>query len=346
MSRVIRFALAIEPDMWYNSNHQMKDETKTYKAPGRYYRKGMTIIELFELFPSDEIAEKWFVETRWADGIRCAHCDGDRITVRGNHPTMPYRCRECRKYFSVKTNAVMHSSKVGYQKWAITIYMFATSLKGVSSMKLAREIGVTQKTAWHMLHRLREAFEEGELPEFGGIVEADEMNYGGSVTNMRHADRKKFREKHGAARGVAGKTPIAGVKSRETGKVSASVVSNADKSTLQAFVVERTSEGATIHTDDARAYVGIPRQHESVNHGIGEYVRDEVTTNGIESFWATMRRGLMGTYHRMSIKHLDRYVTEFAGRHNIRSMDTIGQMQSIAKGMESKRLRRDDLFAD
>ena len=152
-------------------------------APGKHYRNGITLAQLFQMFPDDAVAERWFVETRWPDGLRCAHCDGENVGERGNHPRMPYHCRDCRKFFSVKINSVMHSSKVGYQKWAIAIYLMTTSLKGVSSMKLHRDIGVTQKTAWYMAHRIREAWEGDDDEVFAGPVEVDEAYIGGKEAN-------------------------------------------------------------------------------------------------------------------------------------------------------------------
>ena len=133
------------------------------KAPGKHYRDGITLVELFQMFHDDETAEKWFVECRWADGIHCAYCESKNIKENAKHPTMPFRCNECKKQFSVKTNSMMHASKIGYQKWAIAIYLMTTNLKGASSMKLHRDLGITQKSAWHMAHRIRKAW--GEISE-------------------------------------------------------------------------------------------------------------------------------------------------------------------------------------
>ncbi|MYE27213.1 MAG: transposase [Chloroflexi bacterium] len=119
-------------------------------APGQHYRKGITIMELLQMFPDDKTAEEWFVKQRWTSGIRCAYCDSDNVNDSAKHPTMPYRCRACGKHFSVKSNSVMHSSKLSYQKWAIAIYLMSTNIKGISSMKLHRELGIRQATAWHL----------------------------------------------------------------------------------------------------------------------------------------------------------------------------------------------------
>ena len=152
-------------------------------APGKAFRKGISLLELMQMFPDDETAERWFVEARWPDGIRCAHCDSERVGRKGNHPTQPYHCSDCRSFFSVKTNSVMHASKVGYQKWAMAIYLLTTNLKGVSSMKLHRDIGVTQRTAWYMAHRIREGWDDTDMESFEGPVEADETYIGGKESN-------------------------------------------------------------------------------------------------------------------------------------------------------------------
>ena len=290
------------------------------------------------MFPDDQTAEQWFVETRWPDGIRCAHCDSDNIKDNAKHPTMPYRCNDCKKQFSVKTNSVMHSSKVGYRSWAVAFYLVTTSLKGVSSMKLHRDLGVTQKTAWHMLNRIRESYSESNSM-FGGEVEVDEAYFGGKEGN-KHA-----KDKLNAGRGTVGKTAVVGMKSRDTNKVQAQVVSRTDSKTLQDFVTSNTTPDTIVYTDEARAYSGLPREHLAVQHGVGKYVREQAHTNGMESFWSMLKRGYTGTFHHVSPKHLHRYVGEFEGRHNDRPADTIDQMAAMVRSAAGKRLPYHELIA-
>ena len=315
----------------------------SHEAPGKHFRKGMSLIEIMRMFPDDKTAEEWFVTTRWPIGPACPHCGSINVQEGAAHKTMPYRCREreCRKRFSVRTGTVMEASNLGFQTWAVAVYLCLTSLKGVSSMKLHRELDITQKSAWHLAHRIQKALESGSWGLFTGPVEVDETYMGGKRANMPKCKRESLQ-----GGGAVGKTAIVGAKDRAKNLVSAKVVQDTKKPTLHGFVSDNTAPGATVYTDDALVYETLPFRHEVVRHSVGEYVKGLARTNGMESFWSMLKRAYAGTYHKMSPKHLERYLNEFITRHNIRPMNTIDQMRAIVLGMDCKRLRYRDLIAD
>ena len=312
------------------------------KAPGKSHRVGISMMELTEMFPDEASAVRWFEAIHWPDGRHCGHCGSVETSEVPNAKPMPYWCKGCRSYFSVRTGTTIENSRLPLRKWAFATYLYVTNLKGVSSMRLHRELKVTQKTAWFMLHRLREAWGESGLEQFVGPVEADETYMGGKRMNMPKAKRRKMK-----GRGAVGKTAVVGTKDRATNRVSARTTESTDASALSGFVAERTQPGAKVFTDESKAYspLGADFNHEVVNHSADEYVRGNVHTQGIESFWAMLKRGHKGVYHQMSPKHLDRYVAEFAGRHNVRDDDTIDQMTNLVAAMTGKKLMYKDLVA-
>ncbi len=225
-------------------------------APGKAHREGITLMQLADMFPDEKAAREWFESQIWPEGRHCPRC-GSKRTHEASHAKSPYRCTDCRSYFSVKTGTALEGSKVPLRKWVFAIYLEVTSLKGVSSMKLHRDLGVTQKTAWFMLHRLREAWAEDKAEPFDGPVEVDETYMGGLERNKHARDKLRL------GRGGIGKTIVAGVRDRATKRVAAEVVPDTTRLTLGSFVSAHAMPDAMVYTDESASYSGLPRR-ESV----------------------------------------------------------------------------------
>ncbi len=304
-------------------------------APGKAHRAGVSLVQLMDMFPDEAAAREWFETARWGDQRACPRCGGENTKPVPSGKPMPYHCGGCRQYFSVKTGTVMQSSNLPLRKWVIGIYLMSTSLKGVSSMKLHRDLGITQKTAWMMAQKIREGWLRGSSGPMDGTVEVDETYIGGKRKNMPKAKRTKLE-----GRGAVGKEAVIGAKQRG-GEVRAAHIGDTTRETVRSFVEGAAAHGSTLYSDEDAAVIGIPDllngySHAAVNHSAGEYVRGDVHTNGAESFWSMLKRGYQGTYHHWSPKHLQRYVTEFAGRHNVRDLDTLMQMAAVARGMDGR----------
>ena len=294
----------------------------------------MNILEFVRVFPDDAAAEKFLVAARWPQGVECPRCNQNQV-IDYQHKTMPYWCRKCRKAFSVRTNTTMQSSRIGYQKWLLAMFLASTRKKGISSKQLAADIGITQKSAWYLLHRIRESFIEPDLV-MSGTVEMDETYIGGS-DYARHFDKKGKPKKL-----------VIGAKNRETNKVKTEALSKLHPTAKIAneWINKHTSQETTLFTDDGGHYRSVDRPHFSVNHSRRQYVNGDVTTNGIESHWALVKRGWHGTYHWYSEKHLQRYLDEFAGRFNLRDQDVLKRLAIMANRMVGRHLPYKRLVGD
>ncbi len=307
--------------------------------------KTISVPQLYRRFPDDAACREWFEQVLWNSQPVCPHCGSvDEIRPPSDSKPNHYWCKSCRKHFTVTTGTCLHSSPLPLQHWIYAIYSILTGRKGISAMQLSKELGVQYRTAWHMLHRVREASKSGDF-KLANVVEVDETYVGGKERNKHETKKRK------AGRGTAGKTPIIGARERG-GKVAAEPVSATDARTFINFVEAHTEQGATVYTDDAGAYTALPTilnqyQHESVKHSAGEYVRGEIHTNGIESVWSVFKRSVIGTWHHVSNKHLGRYVNEAAFRLNEGNceVDTIDRMAALAKGIRGRKLSYKALIA-
>ena len=303
----------------------------------------ISIPQLFRLFPTEQACIDWLEAARWNGKPVCPHCGGhENITQPASKPNT-YWHKDCRKHFTVKTGTVMHSSKTDTRNWMLAIYYYMTGRKGISAMQLSKELGVQYRTAWHMGHRIREACKEGGDFMLNQVVEMDATYIGGKESNKHESKKLK------AGRGTVGKQAVMGMRERQ-GKVKALPVASESQKTVKQVVKAHVKPGSTVYTDDHGSYnvIGfMPFSHEAVKHSAKEYVNGMAHTNGIESVWALLKRSINGTWHHVSIKHLQRYINEATFRLNEGNceVDTIDRIRAVVAGMGGKRAPYRELIA-
>ena len=289
----------------------------------------LSIMEVLSLFATEADAAQWFEDVRWNGNPVCTHCGNMENLSRPKTRPDAYWCPACHQRFTVRMGTVMESSRISLQKWAVAMYYTLTARKGISSLQLSKELKVTQKTAWFLLQRIREACELEQF-KLENIVEVDETYIGGKAKN-KHQDKKPKN-----LRGTEGKQAVFGMRQRN-GKTIAKPVPGTDRKTLIPEIERLVESGSVICTDDSGTYRELNPEkyyHDSVNHSAGEYVKGFVHTNGMESVWAILKRALTGTYHHVSFKHLHRYVNETTFRLNDGNceVDTVDRMRALCQG--------------
>ncbi len=324
-----------------------------------------SLVEAVRFFASDENCHEFLTSMRWGDSVRCGHCDSPKVgklTVSyfvsrskvpaGEKPRLlarrVWRCKDCGKQFSVKTGTLFEESPLGLEKWLPALWMICNAKNGISSCELARSLGVTQKSAWHMGHRIRMAMHHGSFMA-AGEVESDETFIGGLAGNLSKKKRQQ-RLEDGIKTGKYPKTIVHGALERTSearpSRVLLSVLPNTRKGPIQAAVRSRIAPGSKVFTDALNSYRGFPAEydHEFIDHAI-TYARGKVHTNGMENFWSLLKRTLGGTYVHVSPAHLFRYLDEQATRFNEREGDDSARFLAAVKRVSGRRLTWDALTA-
>jgi transposase-like protein len=302
--------------------------------------KPQTLMEAIKHYADADNALSEVADSRWAKGVTCQHCGADKPMFLKTRRI--WKCSKCRKQFSIKTKSVFEDSPIPLDKWLTATWMIANCKNGISSYEIMRSTGVTQKTAWFMLHRIRLAMQDQTTGgKLSGEVEVDETFIGGKARNM-HGE-VKARKIQG--RGPEGKAIVAAVLERG-GKVRAKVVDKRRKTQLQSLVRENVESGSALFSDALKSYDGLSEEyaHQVVDHAI-EYVRENVHTNGMENFWSLLKRGINGTYISVEPYHLFRYVDEQAFRfNNRRGMNDFDRFKLLLSGIVDKRLTYEALI--
>lgn len=305
-----------------------------------------TLLEAVRYFTSLDACHALMLELKWPDGnITCPKCGGNNVGNIASRRMLQCRAKDCRKQFSAKVGTIFEDSPLGLDKWFVAVWSIANAKNGISSCEVARALGVTQKTAWFMLHRIRTAMNTNTFKKLAGEVESDETFIGGKAANM-HAKR---REKVITGRGPVGKAIVHGILQRAAkgaSKVVASVIPNVESDTIVAELAKNVERDSAVYSDASTSYVGMwPRfYHDCVDHSV-EYVRGRVHTNGLENFWSLLKRGLGGTYIHVAPFHLFRYLDEQVFRFNERKGNDASRFKAVMQSVIGRRLTYRQLCA-
>lgn len=292
-----------------------------------------SIFDLLKAFPTEQSCIDHLEKLSWNGNPVSPFDSTSKVYKCANNK---YKCKNMGKYFNVRTGTIFDNTKIPLQKWFLALYVFSSHKKGISSHQLAKDISVTQKSAWFLLHRLRYAFDHPNFQNtLSNVIEVDETFMGGKSSN-KHASKKQKNDRGGT---MHTQLPVLGMKERE-GNVVAIVVPNRNKETILPLVKNVVEQDSIIMTDEYTAYKDLKFDytHNSVNHGAKEYVNAMAHTNGIENFWSHLKRGIDGIYHWVSKAHLQSYVDEFTLRFNTREYNTQSRFDLILSAVANKRL--------
>lgn len=295
-----------------------------------------TLQEAIVYFADKTVAHNYLVSLRWGDGVTCPHCKRKEHSYVSTRKI--WRCKSCQKQFSVKIGTIFEDSPIGLDKWLPVIWMIANAKNGISSCEIHRAIGVTQKTAWFMMHRVREAMQSGSIEKLKGEVEVDETYVGGEAKNMHYGKRKV------SGRGSVGKAIVVGLLERH-GQARTSVPKNAKKKTLHKIVRTEIEKGSNVFTDAFKSYDGLEADyiHQVIDHATA-YVNGNIHTNGMENFWSLFKRTMHGTYINCNPSHLFRYLDEQTFRFNNRKMSDAERFIIALAGVDGKRITHSELI--
>lgn len=300
-----------------------------------------SLLQVLDFFKDEATCKNYIAQQRWGGTVACPHCGSTKVytTNRG------FTCGEklCAKKFSVTSGTIFENTKISLRVWIAAMYLCTAHKKGISSLQLSRDLNITQKTAWFLLHRIREMLVTDTQEQLTGTVEVDETYVGGKKINKHKSVRAKLKD----GTGYVNKTPIVAMLQRD-GTIVTVVSPIANGDTIKPFIYKHVAPGATVITDGFSAYTGLDKTytHEVVNHTDNEYVRGTFHTNNIEGFWSQLKRGIIGIYHQVSPKHLHRYAHEFGYKYNTRKqLDTVRFEQSVGR-CNGIRLRYSDLIKD
>ena len=298
-----------------------------------------TLLGAITYFADVDVATQFVAGLRWPDGIRCPHCDGRDCSYVASRRI--WQCKGCRKQFSVKVGSIFEDSPIPLSKWLPAMWMLVNCKNGVSSYEIARDLGVTQKTAWFMLHRLRLAIQSRSFDKFGGSVEVDETYIGGKARNMHKAKHRRV----ALGRPFGGKVAVMGLLERHENGSRVKTVALGDakgrlkKPALQALVRDRVESGSQVYTDSLKSYIGLDRSyvHQVIDHA-EQYAVGQIHTNGLENFWSLLKRALKGTYVNIEPFHLFRYLDEQVYRFNHRKWSDAMRFVWACRSVFDKRL--------